>query len=222
MDGLSVLLRWCLSITPILHTSRPTLRPLTLEDAPELQKALDDPEIADFTLTIPHPLPPNFALERIELDLEQERSAKPRYGWGLFLRESGRLVGRLGLSWDPTHKRGGLVYWTARDWRGQGLMTEALLEVVRYAFGPLGLYRLEASHFPRNPGSGRVLEKAGFVREGLLRAFVWKDQTPEDMVQYAIIRPDWERVHAPSRFTSRATCIISPYESPHPCHPESV
>ena len=198
---LNVLLCWRSSMTPTLYTSRLTLRPFTLEDAPELQKALDDPEIADFTLTIPHPLPENFALERIELDLEQERSAKPRYGWGLFLRESGRLVGRLGLSWDATHKRGGLGYLTARDWRGQGLMTEALLEVVDYAFGPLELYRLEANHFPRNPGSGRVLEKAGFVSEGLLRAFVCKDQTPEDVVQYAIIRPDWEREPAPSRFT---------------------
>ncbi|MBC7645886.1 MAG: hypothetical protein H7095_02070 [Pseudopedobacter sp.] len=36
VDGLNVLLRWRLSKTPILNTSRPTLRPLTLEDAPEL------------------------------------------------------------------------------------------------------------------------------------------------------------------------------------------
>ena len=88
VDGLNVLLRWRLSKTPILHTSRPTLRPLTLEDAPELQKALDDPEIADFTLIMPHPLPPNFALERIELDLELDMvgacfSGKVDGWWGV-------------------------------------------------------------------------------------------------------------------------------------------
>ena len=110
MGWLNVLLCWRSSMTPTLYTSRLTLRPFTLEDAPELQKALDDPEIADFILTIPHPLFPNFALERIELDLEQERSGKSRHGWGLFLQESGRLVGRLGLSWDATHRKGGLGY----------------------------------------------------------------------------------------------------------------
>ena len=69
-------------------------------------------------------------------------------------------------------------------------MTEAVREVVRYGFEELSLYRLEANHFPRNPASGRVLEKAGFIREGLLRGAVWKGEKPEDVIQYAILSTD--------------------------------
>jgi len=161
-----------------------------------MQRLLDDPEIADFTLTIPHPLPEGFAETRIRSDLERE--GQPFAAWGLFLLEplenslleQGALVGRIGLGWDLKHRRGGLGYWVARAARGQGLMTEALLRVVRHGFDELGLHRLEASHFPRNPASGRVLEKAGFLREGTQRGAVWKNEKPEDVIQYGILSTD--------------------------------
>ncbi len=180
-------------MTPTLYTPRLELRSLTLEDAPEMQRLIEDPEIADFTLTFPYPVPDGFAEGRIRQDLERE--GQPFAAWGMFLLEAlehpelerGAMVGRVGLGWEMRHRRGGLGYWVARAARGQGLMTEALLEVVRYGLGELGLHRLEASHFPRNPASGRVLEKAGFTREGLLRGSVWKEGKPEDVVQYAIL-----------------------------------
>jgi len=193
-------------MTPTLRTRRLKLRAYTLEDAPAMQSLLDDPEIADYTLTIPHPLPEGFAEARIRRDLERE--GETSHAWGLFLLETAEkglpqregleqsalvghpLVGHLGLSWDPKHKRGGVGYWLARAARRRGLMTEAVREVVRYGFENLGLHRLEANHFPRNPASGRVLEKAGFVREGLLRGAVWKGEKPEDVIQYAILSTD--------------------------------
>ena len=185
-------------MTPPLRTTRLELRSFSLEDAPEMQRLLDDLEIADHTLTIPHPLPEGFSEARITRDLERE--GQSFYAWGLFLLEPSRfetgsfewgaMVGRIGLSWDAKHRRGGLGYWVARAARGRGLMTEALLRVVRFSFEEIGLHRLEASHFPRNPASGRVLEKAGFTREGLLRGAVWKNEKPEDVIQYAILSTD--------------------------------
>ena len=54
----------------------------------------------------------------------------------------------------------------------------------------LGLNRVEADHFARNPASGRVMEKAGMTKEGVLRQKYCKDGEFLDAVQYAILKSD--------------------------------
>jgi RimJ/RimL family protein N-acetyltransferase len=64
-----------------------------------------------------------------------------------------------------------LGFWLAEPWWGQGLMTEAVGALVRFAFDRLQAPQLEAHHLVDNPASGRVLEKNGFVETG--RAPLW-------------------------------------------------
>lgn len=61
-------------------------------------------------------------------------------------------------------------YWLGEPYWGRGIMTGAAKAVARYAMRRFGLIRLEAPVFEWNPASMRVLEKCGFVREGVLRA----------------------------------------------------
>ena len=73
-----------------------------------------------------------------------------------------------------------LGYQLASRHEGRGLMTEALRAVVAHAFGPMRLHRLMANHVPENERSRRVLERLGFVREGLARDYLhiggaWRD-----------------------------------------------
>jgi RimJ/RimL family protein N-acetyltransferase len=56
----------------------------------------------------------------------------------------------------------------------------------------LGLHRIHASHFARNPASGRVMIKAGMRREGVARAHVRRFDRFEDLVQYGILREEFE------------------------------
>ena len=75
---------------------------------------------------------------------------------------------------------------------GQGLMSEALGLVVRYAFDVLNLKRLQAGHLPHNARSARVLERAGFVREALQREyFHLGGGTWSDHVETCLINPAW-------------------------------
>ena len=60
-----------------------------------------------------------------------------------------------------------------------------------FGFERLGVNRICAFHITRNPASGRVLEKAGFRREGLLRQRVRKWGVFEDVVVLAVLREDW-------------------------------
>jgi [ribosomal protein S5]-alanine N-acetyltransferase len=84
-------------------------------------------------------------------------------------------------------KSGHLGYWLGEHYWGRGIMTAAVRAVSAYAMSRFGLARLEAPVFGWNPASMRVLEKAGFAREGILRKSVLKDGELIDQVLYALV-----------------------------------
>ncbi|PYR57416.1 MAG: GNAT family N-acetyltransferase [Acidobacteria bacterium] len=83
-------------------------------------------------------------------------------------------------------------YWLAEPFWGRGIAVEALELVTAYAFDECNLLRLFALPFADNDRSTRVLEKAGFAREGLLRASAVKYGEPRDQALYARINPRWK------------------------------
>ena len=99
-------------------------------------------------------------------------------------------MGAIGLVVQPEHSRAALGYWIGVPYWGQGYATEAGREVVRYAFDELGLNRVYAFHFTRNPASGRVLQKIGMVYEGVRRAHTLKGSEYLDDEAYGILRDD--------------------------------
>jgi RimJ/RimL family protein N-acetyltransferase len=101
------------------------------------------------------------------------------------------LQGAISLHLYPEHSRGELGYWIGHPYWGQGLATEAAVAVLEFAFRTLQLNRVQASHLPRNPASGRVLQKLGMQREGLHRERYRKGDHFEDVIEYAILRRDW-------------------------------
>lgn len=81
-------------------------------------------------------------------------------------------------------------YWTGVGHTGRGYMTEALRSVVPFAFEHLRLHRLEAACLPHNQASMRVLEKAGFHREGIAHKFLKIDGRWQDHVLYGLTEDD--------------------------------
>jgi ribosomal-protein-alanine N-acetyltransferase len=100
------------------------------------------------------------------------------------------LVGAIGLGIEPEHSRAELGYWVGVPFWREGYATEAGREVVRYAFEELGLNRVYAFHFTRNPASGRVLEKIGMTHEGARRAHTLKGSEYLDNEAYGILRDE--------------------------------
>ena len=82
-------------------------------------------------------------------------------------------------------------YSLDRSREGQGLMGEALGLVIRYAFDVLRLKRLLAGFIPQNSRSARVLERAGFVREGYHREYFFVGGKWEDHVETSLIHAGW-------------------------------
>lgn len=107
----------------------------------------------------------------------------------IFERDSGRLAGgiTLGNIRHGVAQSGQIGYWMGVDHAGKGLMLEALQLVVGFGFETLRLHRIEAACIPDNARSIRVLEKAGFQREGLLRSYLRINGVWQDHYLYALV-----------------------------------
>jgi [ribosomal protein S5]-alanine N-acetyltransferase len=122
---------------------------------------------------------------------ERERQIGSGYGFGIFVGD--RLVGELTLS---SIQRGpfqsaSIGYWIDEAWAGRGLVPEAVVVALRFAFEMLGLHRVEISIIPRNEASRRVVEKLDLRLEGIAERFLEIDGEWEDHVRYAMTSEEW-------------------------------
>ena len=172
---------------PRLTTGRLVLRPLTLADAADVQRQAGDRAIAETTATIPHPYPDGAA--EAWIGTHADRYARGQsVTFGIERLEDGALVGAIGLEINAEMQRAELGYWIGKPYWNHGYCTEAALAVVRFAFDVLGLRRVFAQHYGRNPASGRVMHKIGMRHEGTLRQHTVKWGTIDDMEVYGVLR----------------------------------
>ena len=137
---------------------------------------------------------PALPLEKLEQQLAQEAASHSAFL--LWERDAGALVGGIWLAPDrlryqvPSHE---LEYYLGENFSGKGYMTEAVRAVVEYCFTALGDQVVSAQAFGENPGSSRVLEKAGFRFEGTTRrAMRGFDGKAHDLENWSLLREEWE------------------------------
>jgi RimJ/RimL family protein N-acetyltransferase len=177
------------SPAPTLHTARLTLGGLGEHDVPALIALAGAFEIADTTATIPHPYTQDDA--RIFLALDAAESASGDAVRFAVRLDGEGLIGVVGLQRITRDRlRAELGYWIGVPWWGRGYATEAARAVVRYGFDELGLHKIHAHYVTRNPASGKVLERVGMQREGMLREEVRKWGRFEDVILCGILRSD--------------------------------
>lgn len=174
-----------------LETTRLALRPLSLADAPSLQGAAGAREVADTMISIPHPYPDGEAEQYIQRQI-QNFKAGHSVSFVIERKSEQAFCGVIEIrDIEREHSQAELSFWlTAQVW-GQGYMSEALKPMLRFGFKDLDLNRLYAYHMVRNPSSGKVLQKNGFIQEGVLRQRVRKWEVFEDVKIWAILRGDW-------------------------------
>lgn len=101
---------------------------------------------------------------------------------------NGEAVGSIGLfpQSDIHAKNAEMGYWLSEDYWGQGIMTQAIRELVRYGFEAFDINRIYARPFGTNKGSQRVLEKAGFTLEAKFSKVLFKNGEYLDELVYAV------------------------------------
>lgn len=171
-----------------IETERLLLRKPRLEDAPSLFAAyMQDPEVTRYTTWRPHQQvqqAEDFIRNGIA-DWENEI----RFPFVMTLKTREEPFGMIDF-----HIRGctvGLGYVVARSQQGKGYATEATCAMITWAFQQPAIYRVNASTDVENTASQRVLEKAGMLREGLLRKYIVHpniSEIPRDSYIYAIVK----------------------------------
>src|SRR5437773_4772993 len=111
------------------------------------------------------------------------RGLEPETNFAIAVDEA--AIGGIGYQLQPDVDRvsAEIGYWVGESCWGRGIATDALVALTRYAIEHHGLTRLFALPFAHNTASCRVLEKAGYVREGYLRRSAIKDGVVLDQIQ---------------------------------------
>ncbi|QJW89121.1 GNAT family N-acetyltransferase [Spirosoma taeanense] len=131
----------------------------------------------------PHPYTQADAQQWIESVV----GAYPETGFAITVE--GEAVGAIGLVLHDDIERcsAEVGYWLGQTYWGRGIITAALKAFTRYVFSEFELTRLYAVPFLRNPASIKVLEKAGYQCEGIMRRSAIKDGQIIDQALYACI-----------------------------------
>ena len=164
-----------------------SLRPWTTGDAGALVRHANNAEVArQLRDRFPHP----YRLVDARAFLKIASSDPPR---NFAIVVDGEACGGVGFvpGVDIERFSAEVGYWIGQDYWGRGITTEALRLLSAYTFEKLGLLRLFALPFADNTGSIRVLEKAGFAREGTLRSSAVKAGRPRDQALYALVNERW-------------------------------
>ena len=176
---------------PVLTTPRLLLRAFAPEDAAQIQPLASSIEVARTTLLIPHPYPDGAAEEWIATHAEGWL-AERNVVFAITLRETGQVIGAIGLHLEMKHDRGEIGYWIGVPFWSQGYVTEACGAVIDYGFEAWNLHSIWAGHFAGNDASGRVMRKNGMRHEGRMREHVKKWEGYRDIEMYSILRQEWE------------------------------
>jgi ribosomal-protein-alanine N-acetyltransferase len=196
--------------TPALRGRRVTLR------LPQLSDHAEWAALRRESRAFLEPWEPQWSRDELERTSWRQRVRRYRedYAAGsaiaflIFENEEGRLIGgitigniRYGVSQSAQ-----IGYWMGERYAGKGYMQDAIQALLSHAFGAMRLHRVEAACIPGNARSIRVLEKAGFAREGLLRSYLRINGVWQDHYIYGLIADQYRGESSiPGRAVSRAT-----------------
>ncbi|MFP7493094.1 GNAT family protein [Terribacillus saccharophilus] len=161
------------------------LRPISVSDAPALYHFWSDPDVTAFMNITP--MQSVEQAEEMILYLTQLDHAD-RY---TIVLDDGTIVGTCGFNYrDTANQRGEIGYEIGKDYWRNGYMSQALYALLEKGFHTLALNRIEAKVEPGNIPSRKLLEKAGFHEEGILRQYERMNGAFLDMVMYSRLRSD--------------------------------
>ena len=154
---------------PKLETDQLTLKMIEYQDAKSMFENLtSDERITDKRISPAHQSI-SETVKRLNTIIELNEMRNHCF-WGIFLSESGDLIGEIDLyNFDYTTGNCEVSYSIGYQWWNQGFGTEALRAVIYFAFKKMNVNKVSATHNTDNPASGAVLSKVGMKQEGVLR-----------------------------------------------------
>lgn len=170
----------------IIKSKSFSLRPFRKKDEKSLAENINNKKIYRNTFNIPYPYSLKDAKEWISKNLKEARRKRPKQ-INFVIDINGEVAGSVGFSKIGGHKAE-IGYWLAEKYWGKRIMTRAVKLITKFGFEKLKLRRIYAHVFSFNKASMRVLEKAGYKHEGILRKNIIKDGKFIDGFLFAKVR----------------------------------
>jgi [ribosomal protein S5]-alanine N-acetyltransferase len=177
---------------PVLETERLILRHIDNEDVGSIFALRSNPETMQF---IPRDLQKTTqdALEHIG-QIEETIQKNEGINWAITFKNNPKMIGIIGFyRIKPENHRSELGYMLLPEFHGKGVITEAILEVLKYGFNVLCFNSIEAIIDPENFASERVLQKNGFVKEAHILENVFHDGRFLDSVTYSLLKKNFKK-----------------------------
>ena len=174
-------------VFPILETKRLILREITKADADAIFECFSNEQIMKYYGSEPFQ---NIeqALDLIEL-FSKNYLEKKTIRWGIELKESKEFIGTVGYhAWAPKHRKAEIGYEIHPDFWRKGYASEAIKKIAEYGFNEMNLTRIGAIIYLENHASYKLLEKLGFLREGVLRKNMYQNGAPHDTYVYSLTK----------------------------------
>ncbi|MDD3036658.1 MAG: GNAT family protein [Bacteroides sp.] len=173
--------------SPTLHTERLLLRPFVENDAEQVFICCQNPNLGNNAGWKPH--------ETFEESKEilQTVFIGQENIWAIILKEKQQLIGSIGIVPDPKRENPQarmLGYWLDELHWGHGYMTEAVQTVLEYSFTKIKISLITANCYPHNERSQNVLQKNGFIYEGILHQaeLIYNGQIYDHQCYYLLAR----------------------------------
>jgi len=179
--------------TPVLQTQRLTLRPVTIEDAPAIQKHFNNWNIIkNLSKKVPWPYPDNGAEQFLKEMLLPKTASGEEMAWAITEKGgSGELIGLVHFRFKA-EEEGNRGFWLAEPFHGRGYMTEAVEAVQDYIFFELKVDKIRVTNAVFNEASRRIKEKTGAQYVG--RAKIEHHGGAPDSDLWEVTRESWAQL----------------------------
>lgn len=175
---------------PILESDRLLLRPIQLDDGVDMYAYASDTETLKFlewdahkNIEQSYESIKNHFLSRLDRGLPE--------AYAIVIKEDSRMIGTIDVHTLIHDDVGEIGYVIHKDYWSKGIVTEALQMLIPTLFHHCGFYRVEISHIVDNIASQRVIEKAGFIKEGCFRKRKKeKNGLRSDYLHYGLLKDD--------------------------------
>ena len=177
---------------PRFETERLVLRRITVEDAVDILDHYSQEAVTHF-LDI-ESIHTRAEAEQIIGFFERGYQEGRWIRWGIEFKQTGHLIGTAGFNNWELHRGfyGEIGFDLSSEYWGQGIMIEALEPLIQFGFEEIGLNRIEALVMLHAEQAMNVLEKLGFIPEGIRREYgFWKGRYWDELC-YSLLRREWK------------------------------
>lgn len=169
-----------------IETKRLILRPISLFDAKDMFEYASEPEVSKFLTWEPH----KSIEDTLEVLNKMTNASDNHKIFAVVLKENKKMIGTIDaiiFGRSDEDRKIEVGYCIGKNYWNKGLTTEALNAMINFLFKEYNIHRIQAKHALKNPASGRVMEKCGMKKEGILREYFYIKGEYQDLAIYSIL-----------------------------------